>query len=139
MELVQPYEGKWIFQDAAITNEIESKFVEALDAYNDGLHEEAEASIRQVLTECPNHIDALHHLGLFLEDRGDALGSYMCCQAAVAVGLQAIPETFRWADDKMMWSHLTNQLAGGLRSFEVYMANSTRRCRLRYRRFRRRG
>ena len=73
MELVQHDEGEWIFEDAAITNEVESKFVEALDAYDDGLHEEAEAAVRQVLAECPNHIDALHHLGLFLEDRGDAL------------------------------------------------------------------
>ena len=56
MELVQPCEGEWIFQDAAITNEIESKFVEALDAYDDGLHEEAEANdnqgVRYLLPKC---------------------------------------------------------------------------------------
>lgn len=109
MELVQHHEGEWIFEDAAITNEVESKFVEALDAYDDGLHEEAEVSVRQVLAECPNHIDALYHLGLFLEDRGDALGGYVYCQAAVSVGLQAIPETFRWADNRITWSHLDNR------------------------------
>ena len=109
MELVQHDEGEWIFEDAAITNEVESKFVEALDAYDDGLHEEAEASVRQVLAECPNHIDALHHLGLFLEDRGDALGSYVYCQAAVAIGLQALPERFSWADNRIMWSYLDNR------------------------------
>ena len=109
VELVQLNEGEWIFEDAAITEEIESKFVEALDAYDDGHHEEAEAVVRAVLVECPNHIDALHHLGLFLEDGGDALGSYMCCQAAVAIGLQAIPETFRWADNRIMWSYLNNR------------------------------
>lgn len=52
---------------------------------------EAEKLIRAVAAECPNHIDALHHIGLFLGERGAALESYVFCQAAVAVGLHAIP------------------------------------------------
>jgi len=109
MELVEFFEGEWTFQDPTLTDEIESRFVEALDAYDEGLYEEAEACVRAVLIECPNHIDALHHLGLFLEDRGDAFGSYVYCQAAVAIGLQAIPETFRWADGRILWSYLCNR------------------------------
>ena len=69
MELVEVAENEWVFRDPALTHEIESRFNDALDAYDDGDHEEAEALIRAIVGECPTHIDALHHLGMFLRGR----------------------------------------------------------------------
>lgn len=108
MELVEVAENEWVFRDPALTHEIESRFNDALDAYDDGDHEEAEALIRAIVDECPTHIDALHHLGMFLHGR-DALESYVYCQAAVSIGLQALPATFRWDTAKLSWLELDNR------------------------------
>ena len=110
MELVESiHENEWVFQDPTLTEAIESKFDDALEAYDDGRDADAEALARSVVIECPNHIDALHHLGLYCEDRGDAFGSYVFCQAAVAVGLHAIPATFRWESHRIPWGFLSNR------------------------------
>ena len=74
MELVKSYENEWAFHDPMLTVDIESKFDQALDAYDEGRYKRAETLARSVVVECPNHIAALHHLGLYREDRGDALG-----------------------------------------------------------------
>ena len=89
--------------------ETEDKFDQALEEYDAGRYKRAEALARSVVANCPNHIDALHHLGLYRGDRGDALGSYIFCQAAVAIGLQAIPASFRWDIDGIPWSCLANR------------------------------
>ena len=48
MELVEVEENEWVFRDPALTQEIESRFNDALDAYDDGHHEEAEALVRAI-------------------------------------------------------------------------------------------
>ena len=110
MELVESLcENEWVFQDPTLTDDIETKFNEALEAYEDERDAEAETLARSVVNQCPNHIDALNHLGLYCEDRSDAIGSYVFCQAAVAVGLQAIPPNFRWESHRIPWSLLSNR------------------------------
>ena len=108
MELVELEENQWIFRDPALTHEIENRFNDALDAYDDGHHEEAETQVRAVVAACPTHIDALHHLGMFLGGR-DTIESYVYCQAAVAIGLQALPATFRWETARLSWLELDNR------------------------------
>lgn len=102
-------EDEWVFHNPAITKAIERKFDAALDVHDEGRGAEAEKLIRAVAVECPNHIDALQHIGLFLGERGAALESYVFCQAAVAVGLHAIPATFRWERDRIPWNRLPNR------------------------------
>ena len=92
MELVKSlYEDEWAFRDPLFPEDIESKFDQALDACDDGRCKRAETLTGLVVVECPNHIDALHRLGLYREDHGDVLGGHVFRQAAVAIGLQAIP------------------------------------------------
>lgn len=110
MELVESHhENEWVFHDPTLTEGIEDKFDQALEAYDDGRDEEAEELARSVVLECPNHIDALHHIGLYCEDRGDTVGSYAFCQAAVAIGLHAIPAAFDWERDRIPWGILANR------------------------------
>ena len=109
MELVQVRGNEWVFRDPTLTSEIQDKFDIALEAYDDGYLDEAEELVRAIVEECPNHIDALHHLGLFLGEWGEPLDSYAYCQAAVCVGLQAIPSIFRWDGDRISWLELDNR------------------------------
>ena len=52
MELIEVEKNEWVFRDPALTDEIESKFNAALDAYDDGHHEEAETMVRAVVSTC---------------------------------------------------------------------------------------
>ena len=109
MELVEVDQDEWRFSDASLTFEIMEQFHDALDLREGGRDHEAESLINSVLADCPNHIDALHHLGLWLGDEGDSLQSYALCLAAVSIGLHVMPPRFSWAHSKLPWSNLDNR------------------------------
>ena len=109
MELVEVDQDEWRFFDASLTSEIMEEFYDALDLRDAGQDREAEALLSSVLAACPNHIDALHHLGLWLGEEGEPLQSYALCQAAVGIGLHALPPRFSWAHSKLPWSDIDNR------------------------------
>ena len=109
MELVEGGQDEWRFSDASLTSEIMEQFYDALELREDGRDREAESLIKSVLADCPNHIDALHHLGLWLGEDGESLQSYALCLAAVGIGLHAMPPRFSWAHSKLPWSDLDNR------------------------------
>ena len=109
MKLIEIAENEWRFVDASLTFDFVEEFDEALNLRESGRSQEAESLMRALLDTCPNHIDALHHLGLWLGDEGQALQSYVLCQAAVAIGLHAIPPRFSWERSKLSWLELDNR------------------------------
>ena len=109
MELVQRYQDEWVFYSPAITLDIEEKFDDALEVYDQGDVDAAEHIAHEVLGKCPEHIAALNCLSVWAEDRGDTTGAYAFCHAAVAIGLRAIPPNFRWDSSKLLWTYLSNR------------------------------
>ena len=109
MQLTKHDDNEWVFGDPAISYDIEEQFDAALEADDQGDSETAERMVRDVVRKCPNHIDALHHLSLWLGERGDTLGAYVYCQAAVAIGLHAIPRDFDWGRSRLPWGCLENR------------------------------
>ena len=101
--------GEWVFHDPAITPDIDEEFDNALETDSQGNPQDAERIVRGIVRKCPNHIDALHHLSIWIEERGDTLTAYAFCQAAVAVGLHAIPRDFHWDRSHLPWGHLDNR------------------------------
>ena len=109
MQLVEIGRNDWIFQDPTITYEIDDKLDQALDIWEAGHDESAEKMLRAVVEACPNHIDALHHLSLIYNEQGRKLEAYVFCQAAVSIGLQAIPRKFKWDNARVTWGMLENR------------------------------
>ena len=109
MKLVEIDRNDWIFQDPTITDEIDDKLDEALDIWRAGYTERAENMLRAVVEECPNHIDALHHLSLIYKEQGRELEAYVFCQAAVSIGLHAIPRKFKWDNSRVTWGFWENR------------------------------
>ena len=109
MELIEVERNHWIFQDPAITYETHQKLDLALDAWETGHVGSAEKMLLAIVTECPNHIDALHHLSLIYDEQGRELEAYVFCQTAVSIGLQAIPGKFEWEHSILEWSMLDNR------------------------------
>ena len=46
---------------------------------------------------------------MWIEKRGDMVTAYAFCQAAVSIGLHAIPPDFHWDRSRMEWGHLENR------------------------------
>ena len=109
MKLVEIERNDWIFRDPTITYEINEELDRALDIWEAGHAERAEKMLRAIVEECPNHIDALHHLSLIYNEQGRVLDAYVFCQAAVSIGLQAIPRKFKWDQARVTWGFLNNR------------------------------
>ena len=109
MELIEIETNEWTFWEPTLTVEIDEQFDRALDIYDAGDYETAKDLLRKIAMRCPNHIDAMHHLSLLYEEEGKNLECYVFCQAAVSIGLHAIPKRFRWDRGKIRWSDLRNR------------------------------
>lgn len=110
MKLVEMEKNNWGFEeDSTFTSEIFERFDQALDTWEKGHDEVAEKMLRAVVAECPHHIDALHHLSLIYREQGRETEAYIYCQAAVSIGLHAIPEKFRWKTARMEWGWWENR------------------------------
>lgn len=109
MKLIEPFKNEWVFHDPTVNLEIEEEFDEAVDAARSGDLRSAERMARDIVRRCPNHIDALHHLALWMGELGDTVTSYAFCQAAVSIGLHAIPPEFDWNRSRMEWGHFENR------------------------------
>ena len=104
---VEPNE--WVFWEPTLTNEVETQFDLALDVHESGDRQAATTLLRTLVMKYPNHIDALHHLSLWYGEEGKTLESYTFCQAAVSVGLHAIPKRFSWDRGKLSWLDIRNR------------------------------
>lgn len=110
MKLVEMRKNNWGFEeDSTFTHEIFEKFDQALDIWRAGHDEDAERMLHAVVAECPNHIDAIHHLSLIYREQGRETEAYICCQAAVGIGLHALPKKFNWKTARMEWALLENR------------------------------
>ena len=110
MKLVEMEKNNWVFEeDATFTIEVFERFDQALDSWAKGHDEVAEKMLHAVVAECPHHIDALHHLSLIYRAQGRETEAYICCQAAVGIGLHALPQKFSWRTARLEWPWLENR------------------------------
>lgn len=92
-----------------MTNEVEEQFDQALGIRDAGDYETAKTLLRTLAMRYPNHIDAMYHLSLWYGEEGKKLECYTFCQAAVSIGLHAIPQRVRWDRGKIRWLELRNR------------------------------
>ena len=76
MKLVEQFVNEWVFEEPTITLAIDDEFEEALEASRRGDLPAAERIARAVVRKCPNHIDALHYLAIWIEKRDDIVTAY---------------------------------------------------------------
>lgn len=106
--LVEESPNSWIFLHEA-PDGTDARLDNALELLEAGQYDEAEEKLRQLLLVFPEHIDALHHLGLLFGNCGQNLESYLCTREAVRVGLDAIPPSFSWLTGRIRWGHYENR------------------------------
>jgi len=70
-------------------NQLAELLAAALDLHQAGHMAEAESGYRAVLKEHPDHIDALHYLGVLLHQRGDNEGAAKLLDRALGLAPDA--------------------------------------------------
>ncbi|MBK8102720.1 MAG: hypothetical protein IPK30_05415 [Cellvibrionales bacterium] len=106
---VEELDGCWVFIEQPSASEDDACLDKALDAWHSGQDQLAESLFSKLLAKNPFHIDAMHHLSLLYDAVGDFEFSYMAAQAAVSIGLQALPPTFQWDTARMEWGSWSNR------------------------------
>ena len=104
MEFVEIEKNEWVLKEP--DSELAFHDIIAL------LYDEPAIVVEELIEfaeKYPQHIDALHHLGIAYELIEQPQLAYLFCQAAVSLGLQALPEKFNWSSANIDWGHLSNR------------------------------
>lgn len=109
LTLEQLAPNEWCFRNLASTGELEQDFDRALEDWDAGQIERAESLLRSVVSRCPWHIDAIHHLGLLFEVTDRLFEAQLCARERARVGLKALPPEFSWLTGRMAWGSLDNR------------------------------
>ena len=110
MKLVEMEKNNWVFEEEpAMTLELQERFYQAVEVWADGRSDVAQKMLYAVVADCPHHIDAIHHLSLLYREQGRETEAYIYCQAAVGIGLHALPQKFSWKTARLEWPWLENR------------------------------
>jgi tetratricopeptide (TPR) repeat protein len=104
---VGPHEWEFVYPD--IYDELMDQFHTGCEFYDEGSLEEAERIFRAVLTEMPDHLDAIHHLALVLSKRGLLAEARDLWEQTSRIGHKAFPQDFQLGRDWLEWGWLENR------------------------------
>lgn len=108
-QLEQVGEKEWRFVAPACVQSLMSGLNEALEIWEAGQERTAERMLRGIINRCPNHMDALHHLALIMENYGKNLEAYLMEKEAADMGLEALRGKFDFRSNKLEWGWLENR------------------------------
>jgi len=109
MKMQEIESGNWVFVEDFIPEEIHGDFELAMQALDIGRIDLAERRLKEVIKLCPTHIDALHHLAILYRQLDRDIEAFAFVQAAVGVGLNAMPDKFSWEKSRLEWGFLENR------------------------------
>lgn len=108
-QLEQVGEKEWRFVEPACVQSTMSELNEALEILEAGQERTAERMLRGIIDRCADHMDALHHLALIMENYGKNLEAYLIEKEAADIGLDALREKFDFRSNKLEWGWLENR------------------------------
>jgi len=109
MQIIQISPGEWRFREPRKVGKLMEKFHGALDLCTQDKIAQAEKLLRAIIDECPEHIDALHHLAIIQGEHGKRQDNFLLEQEAVKVGLNCFPQEFTLGVDLLEWGWLENR------------------------------
>lgn len=104
---VAPHEWEFVYPD--IYADLMHEFHAGCELYEEGDLDEAERVFRAVLTQMPDHLDALHHLALVLSERNLLDEARDLWEQDVRIGHKAFPQDFELGRDRLEWGWLENR------------------------------
>jgi tetratricopeptide (TPR) repeat protein len=109
LELSRVAPHEWEFVYPAIYDDLMNGFHKGCETYEEGNLDEAERILRAVLTQMPDHLDAIHHLALVLSERGLLAEARDLWEQTSRIGHKAFPQDFELGRDRLQWGWLQNR------------------------------
>jgi tetratricopeptide (TPR) repeat protein len=103
------FKNEWSFEYPRLDGRAYDLFHEALEYLDAGESKNAESELRMLLDGFPEFIDVYHHLAMVLQQTRRQKEARLLWQAAVKIGLDAMPSTFKQAHDRLPWGILENR------------------------------
>src|SRR3989337_1933003 len=107
LEQVGSYEWQFVYPEAY--EELMEEFHQGVELLEGGRLKKAERIFRQTLAQMPDHLDALHHLALVLDEQGRKAIARTVWEEAVRIGRAAFPAGFDPGRDRLEWGWLDNR------------------------------
>ena len=94
---------EWEFVYPDIYEDLMDEFDLGCEFYERGDLDEAERIFRAVLSQMPDHLDAIHHLALVLSERDQLSEAHDLWHRAVSIGRKAFPRAFQLGRNRLEW------------------------------------
>jgi len=82
---------------------------DAMELMTIGQYEDAEPTLRDLTTTCPDHLDAIFHLALVMKHTGRSIEALALTEYAVNRGRSYLPKNFKPGKHTMPWGILDNR------------------------------
>ena len=99
----------WEFVYPDIYDNLMDQFNAGCELYEQGDVDKAERAFQAVLTQMPDHLDAIHHLAIVLSERNSLDQARDLWEQAVRIGRKAFPQDFKLGRDRLEWGWLDNR------------------------------
>lgn len=109
LKLDQVARCEWEFVYPDIYEDLMDEFDLGCEFYERGDLDEAERIFRAVLSQMPDHLDAIHHLAIVLSERDQLGEAHDLWDQAVSIGRKAFPRAFQLGRDRLEWGWLENR------------------------------
>ena len=109
MNIIEIDNNNWAFNDPEQSASDLEILDEAIQLWRDDNYDLAESLLKNLITQKPLNIDALHHLSMLFDETSREVEAYLCCREAVRIGLDALTEKFDWKTSKLEWGILDNR------------------------------
>lgn len=109
LSLQQVGSHEWQFVYPEQYEELMEEFHQGVELLEGGRLNKAERIFRQTLAQMPDHLDALHHLALVLDEEGRKAAALTVWEEAVRIGRAAFPAGFNPGRDRLEWGWLENR------------------------------
>lgn len=107
LEQVGSHEWQFVYPQAY--EELMEEFHQGVELLEAGRLKKAERIFRQTLAQMPDHLDALHHRALVLDEQGRKAVARTVWEEAVRIGRAAFPAGFDLGRDRLEWGWLENR------------------------------
>ena len=110
LKLRQTGDNSWVFEYPDGVKRFNDMLNDGIEWMEVGEYGEAEKVFRSVIKDSGEHIDAIHHLAMILEQKpGMEEKTFRLWARAVDIGLASFPEEFKMGIDRLEWCMFENR------------------------------
>jgi tetratricopeptide (TPR) repeat protein len=109
LKLYRAASHEWEFVYPKIYDQLMDEFNKGCESFEEGNLVETERIFKSVLTQMPDHLDAIHHLAMVQSEQGLVKQARDLWEQSVRIGRKAFPPEFELGHDHLEWGWLDNR------------------------------